>query len=137
MRSDPKATDDGLLTRLHVDQELKKRIRTLSGGTRQRLSAAIAFMFRPDVLILDEPTAGLDPVSSRILKDEIIRYKSDGKTVIISSHILSDLEEISDNIVFLCEGMAMFAGTRQCLLEVTSESQLDRSFIALMKESHQ
>ncbi|HRP17048.1 MAG TPA: ABC transporter ATP-binding protein, partial [Ginsengibacter sp.] len=63
--------DDELIKRFGLDTMMDKKMRTLSGGTTQKVSAALAFMFRPDVLILDEPTAGLDPLSSETLKERI------------------------------------------------------------------
>ncbi len=70
--------DEELLEFFGLDKLLDKRMRTLSGGTRQKVSATLAFLFKPDVLILDEPTAGLDPVASEILKEKIIRKNKKG-----------------------------------------------------------
>ena len=69
--------DDELFERVRARGELDKPLRTLSGGTRQKLNAAMAFLFRPGVLILDEPTAGLDPVASGVLKDRILRARDE------------------------------------------------------------
>src|SRR5690606_39732121 len=70
---------------------LDKRMGTLSGGTRQKVSACLAFMFKPEVLILDEPTAGLDPVATELLKDKILAERSKDKLIVITSHVLADL----------------------------------------------
>ena len=83
-------------------------MRTLSGGTRQKVSAALAFYFNPDVLILDEPTAGLDPLSSEILKEKIMQEKKKNKLILITSHILSDLDELTTHIMYLQEGRMLF-----------------------------
>jgi len=133
LRSSVVKTDERLMTSLSVLGEFRKRVGTLSGGTRQRLNAALAFLFCPDLLILDEPTAGLDPVSCQILKDEILRVRSEGKTVVISSHNLSDIDELADDILFLCDGKPLFCGSRLELTAATGESQLDRAFIVLME----
>jgi len=134
VRGRSSATSEALLQRLKVNGELRKKVGTLSGGTRQRLSAAIAFMFMPDLVILDEPTAGLDPVSARVLKDEIADHRSAGKSVIISSHILSDIDELADDIIFLNDGLCAYSGSKSALHTKTGKSTLERSFLALLGE---
>ena len=84
--------DRSLLEAFGLELELAQPLRTLSGGTRQKVNAALALLFAPDVLVLDEPTAGLDPVSSGILKDRILEERARGRTVLITSHIMSELE---------------------------------------------
>lgn len=75
--------DDDLIKAFQLSNMLNKRMRTLSGGTTQKVSAALAFLFNPSVLILDEPTAGLDPIASEILKEKIIAEKQkDRKSVV-------------------------------------------------------
>lgn len=96
--------DDELIHALEVDRVTRQATRTLSGGTRQKVSACLAFLFDPDVLILDEPTAGLDPVSVEILKDKIRAARDRGKLVVVASHILSDLDEIATDVLYLMEG---------------------------------
>jgi Cu-processing system ATP-binding protein len=98
----------------HLDEELKeafgldalahKPMRTLSGGTRQKVSACLAFLFDPDVLVLDEPTAGLDPVAVEILKAKVLAEHRKGKLILLTSHILSDLDEMTTDVLFLIEG---------------------------------
>src|SRR5689334_330315 len=92
--------DDELVTKLGLASQLDKPLRVLSGGTRQKVNACLAFLFRPELLILDEPTAGLDPLSSAILKDKILAARAEGTTVIITSHIMSELEELCDDVAF-------------------------------------
>src|SRR6478752_10792400 len=79
-------------------------MRTLSGGTRQKVSAALAFLFNPDILILDEPTAGLDPLASEILKEKIIKEKANGKLILITSHLLSELDGMATQLIFMQDG---------------------------------
>ena len=79
-------------------------MRTLSGGTRQKVSAAVSFLFDPAILILDEPTAGLDPLASEILKEKILAEKKKNKLILITSHILSDLDELTTHIMYMQEG---------------------------------
>jgi Cu-processing system ATP-binding protein len=87
--------DTDLLVKFNLVSIFDKPMRTLSGGTRQKVSAALAFYFNPDILILDEPTAGLDPLSSEILKEKIMQEKGKGKLVLVTSHILSELDELN------------------------------------------
>jgi Cu-processing system ATP-binding protein len=102
------ALDEEVFHFFRLDKIADKQARSLSGGTRQKVSAALAFLFNPEVLILDEPTAGLDPVSSEMLKEKIIKEKEKGKLIMITSHILSDLEEITTDVVYLQDGRMIF-----------------------------
>lgn len=112
---------------------LERPVRVLSGGTRQKLNAAIAFLFRPGLLILDEPTAGLDPVASGILKDKIRRVRDAGATVLLSSHLMAELEELAEDLVFLVEGKVRYAGPLSGLKERTGESGLERAMAVLLR----
>jgi Cu-processing system ATP-binding protein len=124
--------DSELFREFHLAGELGKAVRTLSGGTRQKLNAAIAFLFRPSLLILDEPTAGLDPVASGILREKIVRVRNQGVSVILSSHVLADLDELAEDVVFLADGTVRFKGSLAGLKEATGQSRLDRAIARLM-----
>lgn len=132
LRNNKDDLDEYLIKELNLDKELNKRLGNLSGGTKQKVSAAITFLFNPSILILDEPTAGLDPVSSSILKDKIKKEKENGRTIILTSHILSELEELADNVVFILEGSIKFSGKINHLIEKTSSLNLERAMAALM-----
>lgn len=134
LRGNPEALDEGLLHTFTFADGLDKPIRTLSGGTRQKVSAVIAFLFRPKILILDEPTAGLDPIASSRLKDRIVEAKEGGKTVILTSHIMSEIEELSDHIIFLLEGRIRFEGPKDEIKAVTGEERLERAIAALLEK---
>lgn len=112
----------------------QKTMQSLSGGMRQKVSASIAFMFNPDILILDEPTAGLDPVSSEILKEKVIREQKKGKLILITSHILSDLEEIASDIAFIHEGKLIFYKSAEELKRETGTTQLSKSISHIMQQ---
>jgi Cu-processing system ATP-binding protein len=112
---------------------MDKPMRTLSGGTRQKLNAAVAFMFRPSLLILDEPTAGLDPVASGRLKAKILRARASGTTIILTSHVLSELEDLVDDVVLMLEGRVEFDGSLRRLRESTGEVRLERAIAKLMR----
>lgn len=122
-----------LLRSFEFGATLDKPIRTLSGGTRQKVNAVIAFMFRPDLLILDEPTAGLDPVASGVLKDKILAEKAAGKTLLLTSHIMSELDELADDVAFINEGSLAFAGPISELKRLTRQSKLERAIAEMMK----
>jgi Cu-processing system ATP-binding protein len=128
-----KLLDEELYYRFKLDTILDKSMRSLSGGTRQKLSAALAFLFNADVLILDEPTAGLDPLSSEILKEKIITEKQKGKLILITSHVLTDLEEITTDVIYLQDGRIIFNKTMSQLVEETGEQKLSKAIAWLMK----
>jgi len=125
--------DDELILAFGLKSEMDRKVGTLSGGTRQKVSAAIAFLFSPGVLILDEPTAGLDPVASGILKDKIRRVRAEGRTVLVTSHIMAELEELSDDVAFLCDGRLHFAGPVAQLLAQTHKHHLEPAVASLMR----
>lgn len=129
--------DEELYYKFKLDTILDKSMRSLSGGTRQKVSAALAFMFNPDVLILDEPTAGLDPLASEILKEKVIAEKKKGKLILITSHILSDLEELTTDIMYLQDGKVVFFKSLQALQEDTGEEKLGKAIAYVMKQGIQ
>lgn len=125
--------DETLIDALGLRTILQKRMRTLSGGTRQKVSASLAFLFNPDVLILDEPTAGLDPVSSEILKEKIIHEKQKGKLILITSHILSDLDDLITHVMYLQEGQLRFHKSLELLRKDTGEEKLTKAIARIMR----
>lgn len=134
LRKSPDAEiDNELIELFNIKSILNKRMRTLSGGTRQKVSAAIAFLFNPKVLILDEPTAGLDPESSEILKHKIVEERKKGKLVLITSHILSDLDELVSEVIYMQEGEIRFHKNVDELKKVTGEDRLSKVVASIMK----
>jgi Cu-processing system ATP-binding protein len=125
--------DEELIDKFGLKQIFDKPMRTLSGGTRQKVSAALAFLFNPGVLILDEPTAGLDPLSSEILKEKILKEKGKNKLILITSHILSDLDELTTHIMYLQEGKLEFFKEIDQLREETGELKLGKAIARIMK----
>lgn len=126
------AVDTDLLKAYQLEGMYKKTMRTLSGGTLQKVSAALAFMFNPDVLILDEPSAGLDPFAAEALKEKILDERSKGKLVVITSHILSEADEISDHIMYLFEGQIKFYKTLHELKDETGEQKLSKALTKIL-----
>ena len=128
-----KELDNDLVEKFNLPAIYDKPMRTLSGGTRQKVSACLAFLFNPDVLILDEPTAGLDPLSSEILKEKIIGEKNKSKLILITSHILSDLDDLTTHIMYLQEGKMQFLKDLQTLQDETGETRLGKAIARIMK----
>lgn len=124
--------DERLIGEFNLDGEVSKPLRTLSGGTRQKINAVMAFLFSPDLLILDEPTAGLDPVASGVLKARIAEERESGTTFILTSHIMSELEELADDVVFLHDGKVEFAGPITEIKSLTRQDNLERAIAAMM-----
>lgn len=127
--------DDDLIKAFGIDQMRHKTMRTLSGGTRQKVSACLAFLFDPDVLILDEPTAGLDPVAAEILKDKVVAEKAEGKLILITSHILSDLDELTTDVLYIIDGKMQFYQPIGQLKTETGEEKLGRAIAAIMQRA--
>lgn len=125
--------DDELIPAFELEPQLDKRLRTLSGGTRQKINAVLAVLFRPELLILDEPTAGLDPVASSLLKDKILALRAQGRTCLVTSHVLSEMEELADDVVFLLDGRVRFSGPLSELKARTRQATLERAVAEMMR----
>lgn len=137
IRSKSGDLDDDLIKAFSINNLLNKRMGTLSGGTIQKVSAAIAFLFNPSVLILDEPTAGLDPVASELFKEKIIAEKEKGKLVLITSHILSDLDDLVSRIIYMQEGKLIFHKSIEELRMDTGEERLVKSIAQVMLKNYE
>jgi Cu-processing system ATP-binding protein len=135
LRQDQSHIDEDLIKEFSLDRMSDKRMHTLSGGTRQKVSASLAFLFNPRIMILDEPTAGLDPIAVEILKEKIIAEKNKDRTFLITSHIMSDLDELTSNVVYLEEGKILFNDTIDLLKEETGEIKLGRAIATIMKRN--
>ena len=129
-----KTVDEELLYEYALDKIFNKSMRTLSGGTTQKVSASLAFLFNPQVLILDEPTAGLDPVATEILKAKIQKAKGEGKCIIITSHIMSEVEEMADKIMYLFEGNINFYKSIVQIKSETGEQKLGMAIAQIMRK---
>jgi len=125
--------DTDLIVKFNLISLFDKPMRTLSGGTRQKVSAAFAFYFDPQILILDEPTAGLDPLSSEVLKDKILAEKKKDKLVLITSHVLSDLDELATDVMYMQEGKMEFFKPIETIRKETGEMKLGKAIARMMK----
>ena len=134
LRRDASPIDQELIDRFGLEDEMKKPVRTLSGGNRQKVNAVIAMMFRPDVLLLDEPTASLDPVATGTLKDIIREERDAGRTCVIATHVLSEVEELADDVAFLQGGHFRFVGPVAELKQRTRQHSIERAIARLMLE---
>ncbi|CAN5499753.1 hypothetical protein BH20CHL7_BH20CHL7_00880 [soil metagenome] len=108
--AEPRDPDD-LLDLLGLRSVARTPYRRLSGGERQRLALAVALVGRPEVLLLDEPTAGMDPEARAITRDLIGDLRSDGAAMLLTSHDLVDVERLADRVVILVAGRAVADGT--------------------------
>lgn len=126
-RDSQRILDEDLIGSFKLDVLMHKKMHTLSGGTRQKVSAALAFLFNPDVLILDEPTAGLDPLASERLKEKIASEKEKGKLVLITSHVLSELDDLITEVCYMQEGQLAFHKKLGDLKAETGEDKLSKA----------
>ncbi len=135
MRGSTTDRDEELLEYFDLQDEVDKRMRTLSGGMRQKVGAILAMMFDPEILIFDEPTAGLDPKSSVRFKKLLHEEKEKGKTVLLTSHIMSEIEELTDHLIFIVEGKIRYDGPMKELLENKKEQRLESAVAKMMEET--
>lgn len=135
IRKEEKTLDEELYEQYGLSKLLNKKMRTLSGGTIQKVSATLAFMFNPAVYILDEPTAGLDPIASEILKEKIIKEKEKGKLFLITSHLLSELDDLVTQLIFMQEGNILFQKPIAQLLDETGELKISKAVAHFLKRT--
>lgn len=129
------ANDQKLIKLFKLEPFLDKKLGNLSGGTKQKVNLVLAFMFDSSILILDEPTTGLDPVSLIHLKELIRQEKAAGKTILITTHIMDFVETMADEIVFLLEGDIYFRGTVDELKKKSSCNDLEHAIATLLSEN--
>lgn len=130
------SNDEALISLFKLEPFLNKKLGNLSGGTKQKVNIVLTFMFDSPLIILDEPTTGLDPISLLRLKQLIQDEKSKGKTILITSHIMSFVEEVSDEIVFILEGKIYFKGSIKELKSKTDQPDFEHAIASILTESH-
>ena len=128
--------DKDLIETFKLEPFLNKKLGTLSGGTKQKVNIVLTFMFNSPIIILDEPTTGLDPISLIRLKELIQAEKAKGKTIIITSHIMSFVEEVADEIVFILEGKMYFKGSISELKTKTKQQDFEHAIANILTENH-
>lgn len=133
MRPDNACLESELISLFGLEADLTKRTRAMSGGTRQKLSVVLACMYDPALVICDEPTAGLDPIANSRLKQFLLSLKQRERTILIATHIMSELEEIADNVVVLLEGRVRFSGSIRDLKLKAEEPRLETAVAKLLE----
>jgi Cu-processing system ATP-binding protein len=123
--------EDKLISMFGLGPFLDKKLTTLSGGTKQKVNIVLAFMFDCPLMILDEPTNGLDPAALIRLKELIKEEKEKGKTFLITSHIMQFVEEVADEIVYLLEGRIYFRGPIPALKAMTKQTDFEHAIAAI------
>lgn len=136
LRSTKQADDERLIELFKLQPFLDKKLNNLSGGTKQKVNLVLTFMFDSPLVILDEPTTGLDPISHIRLKELITAEKEKGKTILITSHIMSFVEEIADEIVFLLEGKIYFRGSIPELKTKTEQPDFEHAIASMLSSSY-
>lgn len=125
-----------LLKIFELDQQRDRIIGQLSGGTKQKVAAVSAFMFDPPILILDEPTVGLDPAVAMRFKKLVDSEKKNNKTVLLVSHIMSEVEQLVDDMVFLLDGQLAFSGSTSSIIQKAGANKtLEESVVLLIEQS--
>jgi len=130
------SNDEALIKLFKLEPFLNKKLGNLSGGTKQKVNIVLTFMFDSPLIILDEPTTGLDPISLIRLKELIQEEKQNDKTILITSHIMSFVEEVADEIVFLLEGKIYFKGSISELKTKTDQPDFEHAIASILKEYH-
>lgn len=123
-----------IIEKFALEESLNKKLHALSGGTRQKINLLLCFMFDGDLIILDEPTTGLDPKATVYLKQLIREEKDKGKTILITSHIMQFVEEISDELVYLLEGHIYFRGTPDSLKQKAETRDFEEAIASLTEQ---
>lgn len=135
LRNKP-ANDDELIAFFKLEPFLDKKLTNLSGGTKQKVNLVLTFMFDSPLVILDEPTSGLDPISLIRLKEWILKEKDKGKTILITSHIMSFVEEIAVDVIFILEGKIYFNGSVTELKTQTGQTNFEHAIATILTENH-
>ena len=130
------ANEQELIELFGLESFLNKKLGTLSGGTKQKVNIVLTFMFDSELIILDEPTTGLDPIALIHLKKLILKEKSKGKTILITTHIMSVVDELADEIVFLLDGKIYFKGSIDALKKQTNNDNLEHAIANLISKQY-
>jgi len=128
---------DELISAFNLEDSLRKQLKSLSGGTKQKINAVMALMFDVGILILDEPTVGLDPEASIVLKKFILGQREMGKSIIFSSHVLYDIEELSEQVFVILEGREAFRGTLEEMKTNTDSQGLEEALVKIARRRHE
>ncbi len=126
-----------LIELLDLNEELDKKMGNLSGGNKQKINIVLALMFDTPLIILDEPSTGLDPISLLRFKEYIIEQKDKGKKIILTTHIMDLVDQLADDVIFILDGNIHFQGTVIELLENTGKKTIEESIASLLQSNKQ
>lgn len=130
----PRSRVSQVLELVEMSDRAGDHVRTYSQGMKQRLGVAMALLPDPDLLILDEPANGLDPLGIITMRDLLRHLREQGKTIFLSSHLLGELERVADWLVMLHQGKALFSGPARDLLDRHGEgTSLEEGFLSMLK----
>lgn len=132
LRNQVKRDEKTLVERFGLEPHLTKKLSNLSGGTKQKVNLVLTFLFDSPIIVLDEPTTGLDPAALIILRQLIDEEKQKGKIILLTSHIMNFVEQIADEIVFILEGKIYFKGTAEALKKKTGEYDFEHAIANLL-----
>jgi ABC-2 type transport system ATP-binding protein len=127
---------DQVLEIAGLGPSIDRKVRTYSQGMKQRLGIAQAMLGMPDILLLDEPTNGLDPPQIREMRQVVRAYAKEGRTVILSSHLLGEVEQTCTDVVVMHRGTVVATGTVEQLLDGRSGQDLEDVFMDLVGSDH-
>lgn len=116
---------------LHMEDILDRRTEGFSQGQRMKVALAGAIVHRPKNIVLDEPTRGLDVMSIRLLREILLGLKAEGHCVLLSSHVMAEVEVLSDHVVMVAEGVVCADGSPKSLVEASKQPNLEEAFVAL------
>ncbi|APD07778.1 iron-chelate-transporting ATPase [Flavobacteriaceae bacterium UJ101] len=125
---------DTLIEKFEMQSFLNQRVNTLSGGMKQKVNIVSGLMFETPIIILDEPTTGLDPLTVSTLKEIIFEEKKKGKTILLTSHIMSFVEEVSDELIFLLEGKVHVYSNISQLIKQYQKENLEQTLAQILKD---
>lgn len=124
---------EGIASEINLTENLDRRIKALSKGNKQRVGIAQALIHDPDILLFDEPTTGLDPLGRNEVLDAMKAFADKGKTVLFSTHILSDVEKICDKVGIIHEGLLIEQGSPEELRQKHGAKDLDEVFLKVAR----
>ena len=124
-----------ILTQCNLTEVLNKKIKTLSKGYKQRLSFAVALSNNPEILLLDEPVSGLDPIQINEIRNLILSLKKN-KTIILSTHLMQEIDALCDKIIILNKGKILAQGTEEEICKLHSCKNIEQAFLKLVSNQN-
>ncbi|MCR5288083.1 MAG: ABC transporter ATP-binding protein [Saccharofermentans sp.] len=135
-KNEIKQRKEKAFNRFGITPFAKRKISELSTGMKQKISIAISLLHEPPIIIFDEPTNGLDILTSRQVTDYLKELKSEGRCIVLSTHIFSVAEELCDEVAILVDGMIVAQGTVDELIKMSGEKNFEDAFFKIYVENH-